>query len=100
VCHKFFLFALLLSLACCSGRTRISLGGTPTSVIVDLLPPMSKIPGKRPFRRGSTQTKKDQLSAVFAILLRGRRQLLPNNLGMSMTISGNRSAICATIPQR
>jgi hypothetical protein len=29
-----------LSLACCSGRTRISLGGTPASVMVYLLPPI------------------------------------------------------------
>jgi hypothetical protein len=33
---------LLLSLACCSGRTRVSLGGTPTSVMVHLLSPIVK----------------------------------------------------------
>jgi hypothetical protein len=38
--HKLFLFALLLFLACCSGRTQISLGGTPTNVMVQLLSPI------------------------------------------------------------
>jgi hypothetical protein len=40
--NTFFPFALFLLLACCTGRTQISPGGTTTSVMVHLLSPSEK----------------------------------------------------------